>query len=543
MARRIFCTLVVAGLLMGKAGAEAGHNDGGADTRAVRAHQAFLADDLLRGRDTGSPEYEIAARYVASQLQALGLEPAGDGDSYLQSVPLLKNELETDSIRFSVTGPEDGFDLEWKEDFLIGGDAVRGETSITASVVFVGHGITAPDLDYDDYASIDVEGKIVLMVGGAPASFPHNQRAYYSSGTHKTPEAVGRGAVGVLSFVNAERAKKYPWERMTRNAGRPGLRWVDESGQASDFYPQIEGSAFLNHDSVARLLEGSEHTLEEILEAEATQTLKSFKLPIEVTISRKTGHEAITASNVAAILPGSDPELAKEYVLYSAHLDHVGVGAEVEGDEIYNGAYDNAMGVAVMLEAARMFASADTRPARSILFLAVTGEEKGLLGSEYFARFPTVSIENIVANINLDMPLLLYPMADVTAFGAEHSSLEGPVSRAAEKVGLTLTPDPMPEEVLFIRSDQYSFVREGVPAIFFVAGMQSSDPDIDGGAIMQDFLRNHYHMPSDDLSRPVDWDSTRRFTEANYLIGLEVANTPERPTWNEGDFFGERFGR
>ena len=540
--------------ILGMAGAESSHHESarnsddeagkvGAQVSAIRAHQEFLADDLMRGRDTGSPEHEIAARYVASYFQALGLEPAGDEGTFLQAVPLLQYQVDTDSLHMSAKGPSGELEFKWKEDFLMGGDAVREETSITAPVVFVGHGIVAPDLDHDDYEGVDVENKIVLMIGGAPASLPHNQRAYYSSGSNKIQEAVDRGAVGVISFRNSERAQKYPWERVTRNSGRPGMTWLNASGEASDYWPEIEGSAFLRQETVERMLEGSGHTLQELLEAEATHSLESFELPIEVSLSQTTTHERISSSNVAAILRGSDPQLQDEYVLYTAHSDHVGVGAEVDGDDIYNGAYDNALGVSILMEAARIFATAKARPARSILFLTVTAEEKGLLGSKYFARFPTVPIDSIVANINLDMPLLLYPLADVIAFGAEHSSLEAPVSHAAQVVGFELTEDPMPEEVLFIRSDQYSFVREGIPSIFFVSGMQSSDPEIEGGAVMQEFLTQHYHAPSDELSLPVDWDSAKRFTDANYLIGLEVANTPERPTWNEGDFFGERFKR
>lgn len=541
MVKRWFVVLFVGMVGAGSAAAESGRLMSSAG--AIEAHLTFLADDLLKGRDTGSPEYEIAARYVAAQFQSLGFEPAGDDGTYLQAVPFLRNQVDADSLVFEVDGPTGPFTLEWKKDFLVGGDAVRPETSVTAPVVFVGHGVAADALGYNDYDGVDVEGKIVMLFGGAPASLPHNERAYYSSGNTKLQEAVSRGAVGVISLQNAERTEKYPWERSIRNAGRPGLSWLSATGEASDYFPQIQGSAYLSHPAVARLLEGSGHTLAEILEAEASQSLQSFELPIEVTMSRTTAHEEISAPNVAAILRGADPELRNEYIVYTAHLDHIGVGAAVDGDEIYNGAYDNAMGTSVLLEVARLFSHANETPRRSILFLAVAGEEKGLLGAEYFARYPTVPVEGIVANINLDMPLFLFPVADVVAFGAEHSSLIGPVERAAEAVGFTLSPDPMPEEVLFIRSDQYAFIREGVPSIFFVTGMTSRDSTIDTAQVQREFLTQHYHMPSDDLSRPIHWDSARRFTDANFLIGLEVANTPERPTWNEGDFFGDLFGR
>jgi Zn-dependent M28 family amino/carboxypeptidase len=215
----------------------------------------------------------------------------------------------------------------------------------------------------------------------------------------------------------------------------------------------------------------------------------------------------------------------------------------VNGDRTYNGAYDNASGVAVLLEAARALAGLRVRPARSVLFVFVTGEEKGLVGSEYFAQNPTVPGDRIVANVNVDMPLLLYPLADIIAFGAENSSLEEVVTRAASRVGLTQSPDPMPGENLFIRSDQYSFVRRGVPAVFLVPGFRSSDPGVDGAQAFRQFLQNDYHRPSDDLTRPMDLRSAERFIRANVLVGYAVASDPEPPRWKPGNFFGKTFGR
>jgi Zn-dependent M28 family amino/carboxypeptidase len=509
----------------------------------MQADLAFLADDLLRGRDTGSPEYEIAARYVAAQLRGLGLEPAGDDGTFFQAVPLRKVEFDIASAAVELRRADSARALQWKQDFVMGGDVSRTQTSVTAPVVFVGHGVIAPEQSYDDYDGIDVRGKIVLLISGAPPSFPSTLRAFYSDSRVKLAEAAQRGAVGILVMSDAEMAERYPWEEMTRNVGKPTYRWLDRAGRPSNEFPALQGSAFLDHEAAADLFAGSEHTLEEMLEAVTESRLESFDLPVEVTLRRNTTHDTIAVSNVAAMLRGSDPELQDEYVVYTAHLDHEGVGAPESGDEIYNGAYDNAMGVSLMLEVARLFASAEERPRRSILFLAVAAEEQGLLGAEYFAHQPTVPVESLVANVNLDMPLFLYPLADVTAFGEEHSSLAGPVARAAAAAGFELTPDPMPEEVIFIRSDQYPFVQQGIPALFFVPGMQSSDPSVDGEAVLLDFLTQHYHKPSDDLSRPVDWDSAERFALANHCLGLEIANQTERPSWNEGDFFGEKFGR
>ena len=267
----------------------------------------------------------------------------------------------------------------------------------------------------------------------------------------------------------------------------------------------------------------------------------STPLGFEVTLARKSTHEVITSPNVVGIARGSDPELADEYIVYSAHLDHNGIGAPVDGDAIYNGAYDNAMGSALLIETARAFSESPAR--RSILLIAVTAEERGLLGSDYFAHYPTVPTDAMVANVNLDMPLFLYPVADIIAFGSEHSSLEATVADAISAEGFTLTPDPMPEENLFRRSDQYSFVRRGVPAAYLKPGFTSTDPTIDGKAVQNAHRKQHYHQPSDDLSRPVDWDSAVRFARANARIGYAIAEEDARPTWNEGDFFGEKFGR
>jgi len=284
-------------------------------------------------------------------------------------------------------------------------------------------------------------------------------------------------------------------------------------------------------------------SFEQALDAADAGTPLSTPLGTEITLSRKTRHESITSPNVIGILRGSDPQLAEEYVVFTAHLDHVGTGVAVNGDTIYNGMYDNAMGTSLLIETAKAFAAMPEPPRRSILFIALTGEERGLVGSDYFAHYPTVPGDSLVANVNLDMPLLLYPLADVIAFGSEHSSLEQVIGEVVVEEGFELAPDPVPEEVLFIRSDQYSFVKKGVPSVFLVPGFTSTDPDIDGGMLFNQHLKTHYHQPSDDLSRPIDWDSALRFARANVRIGHAVAEKDQRPAWNQGDFFGDKFAK
>jgi hypothetical protein len=515
--------------------------EGVATEDGLRAHALFLADDVLRGRDTGTPEYEIAARYVAAEFRQAGLEPAGDG-GYLQTVPYRSSTLDAGSARVALRAADGMRELAWREDFVMDGDPVRESVEVTAPVAFVGYGVVSPELGWDDFEGMDVEGKIVLEFSGAPPSFPHNERAFYSSGRTKRRLAIERGAVGILTMSNRERLGRVPWERTTRNAGRPDLHWVAADGSIQDASPQIRGAAALGPAGARRLIEAAGRDYDALLDAEAAGSVTGFDLPLEVTLARRTRHQEVTASNVVARLPGSDPALAAQHVVYSAHLDHVGVGAPVEGDDVYNGLYDNAMGVSVLLEVARLFAGQPERPRRSILFLAVGGEEKGLLGSDYFAHHPTVP-GPLVACINLDMPLFLFPLAEAIAFGSEHSDLERAAVAAAGSVGWTLVEDPMPEETLFIRSDQYSFVRQGVPSVFVVTGFASSDSEVDGRAVWREFLAERYHTPQDEAGVPVHWRSAVAFTRMNHEIGRLVAEADEAPRWNEGDFFGERFGR
>jgi len=510
---------------------------------ALKSHIDFLADDLLEGRATGTRGYDIAAKYVAAQFQQLGLRPAGDDGSWFQSFETIEERLVPGSAEVIIH--RDGGDTKLVEtiDFLIGGSYTSESNEITAPVSFAGYGVTAPELDYDDFAGLDTDGHIVATFQGAPPAFSHNQRAYFSTSPVKNSNAADRGAVAKLNFITDDRIQRYDWEFRVKSYGFSGMRWINTSGDIQGVYPPIEAGVLFSPAGVEKLLDGGPLTPAEIQRHAADSETGSANLPVSMTIRRRSEQISNMTSNVAAILPGSDPSLANEYVVITAHLDHIGIGQEVDGDAIYNGAYDNAAGIAYLLEVARLFSLAESQPARSILFLAVSGEEQGLLGSDYFANNPTVPIDSIVANINLDMPLLLYPSADIVAFGAEHSSLEGTVDKAAGRTGFALSPDPMPEEVLFVRSDQYAFVRKGIPAVFLVPGFASSDPSIDGRKEFMHFLGNVYHTPADEVGLPFDEESALRFGLLNYEVILAIANDPQRPSWNEGDFFGSKFGR
>ena len=508
---------------------------------ALHGHVAWLADDAREGRMAGQPGYDAAAQYVADRFAEFGLEPAGE-DGWFQPVPLITYRLDENSTTLIAHRDGQESHFEYKEDFVTSGDKVREETFVRAEVVYAGFGVHAPEFGYSDYEGVDVDGKIVAIFSNAPAILPSTERAYYSSGRVKAREAVDRGAVGTIMLTSRRMEEYYPWERVKAEAGiRPGMTWMTLSGEAADYFPELQSSAWINIEVARELFSGTPISFDEARAATEASRPASTPLGFEITLAARTRLDQVTSPNVVGIVRGTDPELADEYVVYSAHLDHNGIGAEVDGDSIYNGAYDNAMGVSLMIEAARSFAV--NPPRRSVLFIALTAEERGLLGSDYFAHYPTVPTEAMVANINLDMPLFLYPLADIIAFGAQHSSLEGVVREAIKAEGFELTPDPMPEENIFRRSDQYSFVRRGVPAVFLVPGYTSSDPDVDGEAVVKDHRKQHYHRPSDDMSRTFDWESALRFARANVSIGAAIANEEERPSWNEGDFFGEKFGR
>jgi hypothetical protein len=512
------------------------------NAKAVRAHVQFLADDLLEGRLPGTRGYDVAARYVAAQLALLGLQPAGDGGTFFQQVPLLESRLDeaTLSVRGATGDPQP---LTWGEDFITSGDPNRTDARLEAPVVFAGFGISAPELSYDDYSGRDVRGKVVAVLSNAPSRFPSDQRAHHASTRRKAQLAADKGAVGLLLVRAPDDERRVPWAKLMTNPQTTTVAWVTADGTPADTPQSLQGFAVLSASGVSKLFAASPVKPEAIFAEAATGAPRGFDLGVAIVLTSRSTHARLSSANVVALIEGADPQLKKTSVVYSAHLDHIGVGGEVNGDRIYNGAYDNALGAAILIEAARALAGLPRRPLRSIAFVFVTAEEKGLVGSDYFAVTPPAAVGEIIANINVDMPLLLFPIDKVVAFGAEHSTLQATATRAAVLTGMTLIADPIPEETLFVRSDQYSFVRRGIPAVFLVPGFTSSDPSTDGPKVFGDFLARHYHMPSDDTRLPMDMPSVERFTRANAALAYLVASDREAPRWNQGDFFGTTFGR
>ena len=515
-----------------------------ADTSRIQSHLRFLSDDLLEGRDTGARGHEIASLYIAAEFERYGLTPAGDNGSYMQRINFVQAYIDQSSIKLSLTGSQGEMPLSYPKQFLTSPDPLNETTQMAGKLVFVGYGIVATELQHNDYQDIDVKGKVVVALSGKPKSFPSEEGAHFGSNSEKFRHASENGAVGFITISTPTAEKVRPYQNLLNYLHTPAVRWLDKEGNPSGVYPQIKGSAYFSKEAAELVFADAEQNLEQIYAMlDKDESPKGFDLPVSIQLESNSSHKTISSPNVAAILEGSDPNLKNEYVVYSAHSDHIGFAKTVKKDKINNGAMDNATGMSVLMETARLFSQLDERPKRSILFVAVTGEEKGLLGSDYYAQNPTVPVGSMVANVNLDMPILTYEFADVIAFGANHSDMQGSVAKAAEKIGLELSPDPMPDQALFTRSDHYSFVKQGIPSVFLVPGFKSADANIDGSKQFSHFLKTNYHKPGDDFTQPFNWKAATKFTEVNYHIGLTLANQAERSSWNQGDFFGETFSK
>lgn len=516
----------------------------------IKAHIEFLADDTLQGRDTGSNGYQIAANYVKSYFKQLGLTPkgtsiAGEKRGFEQTVRFRKSFLIDGSASTIIHGLKGDIELDYATEFLTSGSSLQNNTAITASTVFVGYGVVSPEFGYNDYENIDVKGKIVVALTGRPDDLPSEEGAHIGASAEKSRHAAEHGAIGFITVHTPKREKVRSFEKSAQYANTPRLSWLTKDNLPFGTQPEILAGAYLSQDAAKALFTGAARTLEDIFTADTNNNaIKGFDLPYKVSLKNRSRYEEISSPNIIAAVEGSDPQLKNEYVVFSAHLDHIGISSHVDDeDTINNGALDNASGVAILLETARLLAEMPIKPKRSVLFVVVTGEEKGLLGSSYFANNPTIPVMQLVANVNLDMPLILYPFADVIAFGSTHSTMGKIVETAANKIDIELSEDPMPEQALFTRSDHYSFVKAGIPSVFLMTGFKSTDENVDGGAVFGDFLKNHYHQHSDEITLPINYQAAASFALVNMMIGVEIANQAERPKWHDGDFFGVTFAQ
>jgi hypothetical protein len=506
-----------------------------------RAHVAFLSDDLLEGRETGTRGHELATRYVATRFEALGLKPGGENGSWYQRITFQKTIRTADSASMLISGPAGEQRFAHGEHVLVRQNARDARLDLAAPLVFVGFGLEDKRLGLDDYRGLNVKGAIVVTLRGFPKGLPSEEGAHLSA--IKPEIAQKHGAIGMLSVATLLSEKAQPWARTLEYANDPEYTWVGPDGQAHEEAPNIRARGLVNGPAAEALFAGSARTLSDIRqEADREKAApRGFRLRTRAQVRCESRWERVTSPNVIGVLPGADPALASEHVVLLAHLDHLGIreagkNDAANADHVYNGALDNAAGIATLLEVARAATAAPDKPRRSLMFLATTGEEKGLLGAEYFARFPTVPIEKLVGNVGLDMPMLLYPFTDVVAFGANHSTLGKQVADAVSPMNIQLSPDPMPEQGVFTRSDHYPLVKRGVPAVFLATGMGGG-----GDRYWGEFLGSVYHSPRDDLTQKIDWQAGARFAEANFRIMRAMANADAPPLWHAGDFFGDRF--
>lgn len=507
----------------------------------IRSHVEFLAADLLEGRATASRGYDIAAAYVSSQFRQSGLQPGSDDKSYLQKVPLLEATPVLPGSSAELVRDDATYTFEYGTHYLPSADFSSASSTLSAPLVFAGFGIDAPELNHNDFESIDVKGRIAVIFSGAPAKFSNEKRAYYSWDERKMSTLVDKGAVGVITVDSSADIKRTPWERRVAMSWIPQMRWVDESGIPQNAFPALKLRFRFNHDAATQLFETAPTSFSAALAASDEGTPQGFALPGMLTLSATTGLRRTESANVVGVLPGSDPQLKNEYVVVTAHLDHLGRGSAVNGDSVYNGAHDNAVGTGIMLEIARALYASNAKPRRSIIFAAVTAEEKGLLGSDFFARQAQMQEKKLVANLNIDMPLTFAPVFDFVALGAQHSTLGTIARQSAAAQGYRLSADAAPEQVRFIRSDQFSFIRRGIPSLKLDTGYQPRNPGTDLDELRRDFLSAHYHQPSDDLMLPIDYPTAADLARVDLRIVLAIANAPAAPRWVADDFFAEKF--
>lgn len=496
------------------------------DKKAIEDRIRFLADDKLLGRLPGTHGYAMAVDFVVKELKAIGVKPKGEKE-YLQYVPLRKGSVDTLQSTMTVSFPDGAKKLKYGRDFALAPDLNRTSAGGEGTLVFAGYGISAPHLSYDDYKSIDVKGKIVVLQEGAPQEFPASERAHFNLAVSKCALASQRGAIGVVLLAAGNEPVRMSGLTRTSIDGITAYLRPDKKAFSSRTN-HFEAIGFLGYVKASMFPE---------LQTDKTPRDLGLKVKVQITSS----HLNSTSENIVGVIAGTDPTLKEEYVVHTAHLDHVGVGTPVNGDSIYNGAHDNASGTACLLEIAKLYTKAKLK--RSVLIVFVTSEEKGLLGSGFFAENPTVPREKIVADVNTDMPTIIAPLLSIEPLGASHSSLMNEVKNAAAFLQLDVMEDHMPEQVRFVRSDQYSFIRQGIPALHVKYGLKSADPTVDLRKKIDDWTAANYHKPSDEYSpEAFDFDAGATYVKLNFLIGWQVANTTARPTWNKGDFFGETFG-
>ncbi len=505
------------------------------DTATIKAHIAYLADDKLKGRLPGTEGFQIAVDYVSGQLKNMGVAPGGDGGNYTQKLVIRKAILVNSSAKAALKDKAGNRDsLLYGAEFVATPHPLNKAAAAEGELVFAGYGVDIAG-GYSDYAGIDVKGKMVVLISGAPDGLPSTLTAHFSNAGNKLTTAFEKGAVGVVLVDPAARGASSAAAPVQYNVALNPEKTIAYSRRFTGNLPLALGGTrhFLN-----RLFLNSGKNLEQVLATIKSGKPSSFALPFSLAAAYKTTHDDFESYNVVGLIPGSDNKLKNEYVVHSAHLDHLGIGRPVAGDSIYNGAHDNASGVASLLEIARVYKSSGAKPKRSVLIVLVTGEEMGLLGSSYFAANPTVPKASIVADVNTDMPTVIAPLLSVVPLGAEHSTIMSHVQFAANQLGLDVEKDPEPAENRFVRSDQYSFVMNGIPALHIKYGNKTNVPGLNLVKFVQEWRAKYYHRPADEINGIFNFGAAKTYVQLNFLISYSIAQTTERPRWNAGDLFG-----
>jgi Zn-dependent M28 family amino/carboxypeptidase len=492
-------------------------------------HVKVLADDKMEGRETGSAGLRKAEAYVVEQLKKDGLEPAGVNGFY-QPVKFVSRQIV--EKRSSLALVRDGK----AHPLVLGDDAIFNTRidlapSVEAPLVFVGYGLSVPEMNYDDLAGLDLKGKVVVILSGSPSEIPGALSSHYQSLGERWKALQKAGAIGTVTILNPF-SMDIPWSRISLNRAHPNMALV---GQEFDETAGQQLAVTINPEKAAQLFEDSGHTFQEIADiAKEHKPLPRFPLALSVKAKAAVDKKTLESSNVIARLPGSDPSLKDEYVVLSAHIDHIGIGEPINGDKIYNGAMDNGSGSAALLDVAASLKKSPEKIRRSLLFLFVTGEEKGLLGSKYFTVHPTVKAGSMVADVNIDMFLPIVPLKVLTILGLNESGLGQTARSVAESLGVKPQADPAPERNAFIRSDQYNFIRRGIPGLAMQVSYEKGSPE---QKIFKDWLTQRYHAPSDDLNQPVDLSAAATYEEIIRTLMVKVANDDQRPQWNQDSFF------
>ena len=500
------------------------------DGKSWWEHVKFLADDSLEGRDTGSEGLRKAQAYAVEQLKKAGLEPAGSNGFY-QSVRFNQYEVDESKSSLTLVDGSQSTSISFADDGYIGTRSTHASTAFTAPLVFIGYGLKIPEKNLDELAGLDLKGKVVVYLAGSPSDIPTALASHYQTAGERWKFLHAAGAVGTITIANPA-SMDIPWSRISVNRNHPSMDLADLEFNET---PGLQLGVTFNPASAEKLFVGSGHTFAEIAAlGKDRKPLPHFALSVSLKADAVILATTLESSNLVAKLPGSDPALKNDFVVLSAHIDHVGIGAPINGDRIYNGAMDDGSGSALVLDIAASLKAHPEKIGRSILFLLVTAEEKGLLGSKYFAAHPTVPAKSIVADVNVDMFLPIVPLKILKIEGIEESDLGTRAAAIAQSMGVKPIADPEPLRNAFIRSDQYSFIKKGVPSVKVDVGFELGTPE---QKIFKDWLTNRYHAPSDDVNQPVNLETAAGYEEFTRRLLLDTANSPARPRWKPDSFF------